>query len=623
MRNGNIHAALEALAVGTTITLSVLAAACSSDSDQARTTDGAAGDSNSESSASGGDGGSSESSGGSSSHAGSGTESSGQTIVDIAAADERFGTLVQAVTDADLAETLSRDGPFTVFAPTDDAFDALPAGLLASLDSEALSEILRYHVVSGAVESSTAATLDRADTLLDGHAIAIQKQADSLYLNGLTMVVSADIQAENGIIHVVDSVLVPRAFPGTVADLVAAYPRLGVLAGAATDEVASLLACDNDTCPEGITLLAPVNGAFDGVELPDSEDELSAVLAYHALKLKAPSETVVSLASVETANGAYLAVKSDSGVQLNDASKDVNVIYTDIEASNGVVHLLDGVLIPPGNIVDVASAAGGFSALLAAASAADVPGSSSTFAEALAGEGPFTLFAPVDEAFAALPEEGFGEDLATVLGAHAFPAALDSAAVVAAIEAAGESPATLTDADDNTLQLSLMDGAVMINGGVEVTKTDIPASNGLIHVVDAVILPKDVVFPGTIVDALSAYPAFSSLVTAASNADAAVISALSGDGPLTLFAPLNPAFAGVDTSQDLTNVLLYHTLSGAYEESDVASAFASPGAIGTAEGSEVTIDATNGTVNDANIVRTDLRTNNGVIHLIDAILVPE
>ncbi len=131
------------------------------------------------------------------------------TIVDIAVADGRFDTLVTAVTEAGLVETLSGEGPFTVLAPTDDAFDALPEGLLDTVlaDQELLTSILTYHVIDGAVPAATVVTLESATTL-QGEDIAIVVDGDTVTINGATVVIT-DIEASNGIIHVIDAVLLP------------------------------------------------------------------------------------------------------------------------------------------------------------------------------------------------------------------------------------------------------------------------------------------------------------------------------------------------------------------------------------------------------------------------------
>lgn len=127
-----------------------------------------------------------------------------QTIVDIAAGSDQFTTLVTALKAADLAETLQGEGPFTVFAPTDAAFADLPAGTLDALleDTEALTNVLTYHVVSGKVMSgdllgtAKAATVEGSDVMF------------GLTVNG-ARVIQADIKASNGVIHVIDSVILP------------------------------------------------------------------------------------------------------------------------------------------------------------------------------------------------------------------------------------------------------------------------------------------------------------------------------------------------------------------------------------------------------------------------------
>jgi transforming growth factor-beta-induced protein len=132
-----------------------------------------------------------------------------KTIVDIAVEDGRFETLVAAVTAAGLVDTLSGDGPFTVFAPTDEAFAALPAGTVEALlaDIPALTEILTYHVVSGAVSSSVVVGLESAETIA-GPDVTIRVDGGNVLINDAQVII-ADIQASNGIIHVIDKVLIP------------------------------------------------------------------------------------------------------------------------------------------------------------------------------------------------------------------------------------------------------------------------------------------------------------------------------------------------------------------------------------------------------------------------------
>ena len=139
-------------------------------------------------------------------------EPASNSIVDIAVNDGRFKTLVTAVTAAGLAETLSGEGPFTVFAPTDDAFAALPAGTVEALLEDpqgALTNVLLYHVVDGKVMASDVAALTAA-TSLSGEEIAISASDAGVFLNENVAVIITDIEADNGVIHVIDTVVLPN-----------------------------------------------------------------------------------------------------------------------------------------------------------------------------------------------------------------------------------------------------------------------------------------------------------------------------------------------------------------------------------------------------------------------------
>jgi uncharacterized surface protein with fasciclin (FAS1) repeats len=135
------------------------------------------------------------------------------TIVEVAASNPDFETLVAAVTAAGLAETLSGEGPFTVFAPTDDAFEALPEGVLDALllpeNKAALTSILTYHVVAGEIMGADVTEGD-VETL-EGTAISITTPDNSVAINESATVVAVDVDASNGVIHAIDAVLVPES----------------------------------------------------------------------------------------------------------------------------------------------------------------------------------------------------------------------------------------------------------------------------------------------------------------------------------------------------------------------------------------------------------------------------
>lgn len=176
-----------------------------------------------------------------------------QTIVEIAASNPDFSTLVTAVTEAGLVETLNGDGPFTVFAPTNAAFAALPAGTLDSLLADptgALTDVLKLHVIAGEVDSAaaTAAAGTNVETL--GGPVAVALEGESLTVGGAT-VVTADIEACNGVIHVIDAVITAPASTDAAAP-----------AAPAAQGEAMPMPTRVDTGDSGLAASAGVNGAL-------------------------------------------------------------------------------------------------------------------------------------------------------------------------------------------------------------------------------------------------------------------------------------------------------------------------------------------------------------------------
>ncbi len=415
-----------------------------------------------------------------------------QTIVDIAIADGRFETLVAALQAADLAGTLAGEGPFTVFAPTDDAFGKLPEGTVEALleDIPALSDILLYHVVSGVVLAEDVVQLESAETLL-GESVSIRVENDMVYINDAQVIIT-DIVAANGVIHVIDSALLPpsgeaQESSGSIVDIAVADGRFTTLVTALQKaELAETLAGEGP-----FTVFAPTDDAFG--KLPEGtvpallEDipALTDILLYHVVSGVVLAEDVVQLESAETLLGESVAIRVEDGmVYINDAQ----VIITDIVADNGVIHVIDSVLLPAegeaesaGTIVDIAVADDRFETLVTALVKAEL-------VETLSGEGPFTVFAPTDDAFEALPDGTLDALLADI------PALTDvllyhvvSGAVLA------EDVVKLTEAETvlgQNVSIRVEDGKVFINDS-EVIITDIIAENGVIHVIDAVLIPHD------------------------------------------------------------------------------------------------------------------------------------
>ncbi len=276
-------------------------------------------------------------------------------IVDTAVADGRFTTLVAAVQAAELVDTLKGEGPFTVFAPTDDAFAALPAGTVEELlkpeNKQALTDILLYHVVAGKVMAADVTALTSATTVL-GKDVTVKVDMGNVYINEAKVIIT-DIETSNGVIHVIDAVLLPptdeAAMEDTIVDIAVADGRFTTLVAAVT--AADLVETLSGEGP--FTVFAPTDDAFaalpagtlDSLLLPESKQALTDILLYHVVSGKVMAADVVTLTSATTVLGKDVTITvKDGKVFLNDT---VEVIITDIEASNGVIHVIDAVLLPP------------------------------------------------------------------------------------------------------------------------------------------------------------------------------------------------------------------------------------------------------------------------------------
>lgn len=401
-----------------------------------------------------------------------------QSVVDIVIDSDEHNTLEEAVIAADLAGTLSEPGPFTLFAPTDAAFAALPAGTVAALldDIPALRDILLYHALSGEVKSS-----DLSDgmlaTTINGKDVTVILNTNGVFINN-ARVTMADIQASNGVVHVIDAVLLPPT--NTVVDVIANSPDHNSLE-------AAVLAADLAETLSGegpFTLFAPTDAAFEALPagtvdaLMADIPALTEILLYHAISGTVLSTDLSDGMMATTINGKDIEVNINvDGFFINDAK----ITFADIVTDNGVVHVIDAVLLPPRTtVVDVVVNSPDHSILEAAVLAADLDGT-------LSGDGPFTLFAPTDAAFAALPAGTVDAlladipELTDILLYHAI------SGTVLSSDLSDGMMATTINGEDVTVTINT-DG-VFINSA-QVTMADIITDNGVVHVIDAVLLPS-------------------------------------------------------------------------------------------------------------------------------------
>ena len=524
-------------------------------------------------------------------------------------------SLVSSIVQAELLETLQGDGPFTVFAPTDQAF--ADAGIdLAALDNpdgkQTLTDILLYHVVAGAVPAANVTDCMSASTV-NGNPLSFTV-GGTVMVNGAT-VTATDLAASNGIIHVIDKVLMPTPTPNDI-------PRTAQCTGIHDSLVAAVIQAELLETLQGegpFTVFAPTDQAFAdaGIDLAaldtvEGKAALSDILLYHVVSSEVPSSAVTDCMDATAANGQTLSFSVGSSVMVNDAT----VTMADVATSNGVIHVIDKVLSPtdtPNDIARTAQCTGVHSSLVAALAQAEL-------VETLQGEGPFTVFAPTDQAFAdaGIDLASFDtpegkETLTDILLYHVVSGAVPAADVA---ECGGA-----TAVNGQPLAFTVGD-SVMINDAT-VSIADVDTSNGVIHVIDKVLTPTDT--PNDTVRTASCTGAHTSLVAALIQAE--LVATLEGEGPFTVFAPSDQAFAdaGIDLAsfdsvsgkENLTDILLYHVFAGTFTAADIIDG----NTLQMVNGDNVTISGSPG-INDAGIVTADVFTSNGVIHVIDKVLMP-
>lgn len=272
-------------------------------------------------------------------------------IVDTAAGNDAFSTLVTAVKAAGLVDLLKGEGPYTVFAPTNEAFEALPEGALEALlkpeNKEQLVRVLAYHVVPGKLMAEQVVATPNAKSLTgDKQLVEFSVKDEKAYVNDAT-IVKTDVAASNGVIHVIDKVILPEELPNIVeaassndsfSTLVAAVKAAGLVDVLSGDDM--------------LTVFAPTDEAFaklpedtlNSLLQPENKEKLQAILTYHVVPGKIIASEAVKADEVETVNGAKAPIEvSGDSVTIGGA----NIVATDIDVANGVIHVIDSVIMPP------------------------------------------------------------------------------------------------------------------------------------------------------------------------------------------------------------------------------------------------------------------------------------
>merc|ERR1712242_322724 len=409
-----------------------------------------------------------------------------------------FTTLVKIVSDLGLVDTLKGAEALTVFAPSDDAFAKLPAGTLESLTPDQAKEIVLRHVVTAKVPAAAVAT-GPVETIGGEVIDLIKTEAGGVqigYEGNTINVVTADVMASNGVIHIIDKVILPATAGPVEKEALGDVVDIAVGAGAFTTLVkivSDLELVDTLKGAEALTVFAPSDDAFAKLPAGTLESltpaQAKEIVLRHVVTAKVPAAAVAT-GPVETIGGEIIdLIKTDEGgVQIAFGGNTVNVVTADVEASNGVIHVIDNVILPappveksaPQDVVDVAVNAGSFTTLVKIVSDLGL-------VDTLNGAEALTVFAPSDEAFAKLPEGTLeslsAEDAKAIILRHVVAAKVPAAAVsTGAVDTLGGEAIDHIKTDDGGVQIKY-------NGNtVNVVTADIMASNGVIHVIDNVIL---------------------------------------------------------------------------------------------------------------------------------------
>ncbi|MFZ1559787.1 MAG: fasciclin domain-containing protein, partial [Saprospiraceae bacterium] len=403
------------------------------------------------------------------------------TVVDVIIGSADHNTLEAAVGAAGLVNTLNGAGPFTVFAPTDAAFAALPAGTVEALLADpqgALTQVLLYHATSETVTSDDIIEF-YSDfpylQMLNEKTVTFKVTNEGVFINNAKVTV-ADIETDNGIVHVIDAILI--APDSTIIDVVRNSSSHTILETLLDEAEFSLPL-------EGFgpfTLFAPTDAAISALpgeliqQLLNDPDLLEDVLAYHVAGGQALSTNLSNEQVIRTLLDKNIKVTINNGdVFINDAK----VIVADIITDNGVVHVIDAVLLPKTTVVDIINNSEEHFVLSSILSLTGLD-------DALSGNGPFTVFAPTDDAFEAIPEDVLAAIVAdesiltSILTYHAIGAKALSSEL-----SDGQEIVTLNGAK---VKITINNDGVFVNDA-KVTVVDLVADNGVVHVINAVLLP--------------------------------------------------------------------------------------------------------------------------------------
>lgn len=433
------------------------------------------------------------------------------TVSEVITKAALFSKLTEALVATDLTNAVGSGGPHTVFAPDNNAFETLLKydvrwKKVTDIPKDKLTEILKYHIVNGSQINAEDISEDTEITMSNGDKVTAKlDEKENLYLDALyrdkdtAFVVSPNILATDGVIHMLSEVMLLEDIIIDAVDAAAATPELSKFVEAVNAaELSKTFKALGDH-----TFFAPNNAAFQALldsnaswnNISDIPKEiLQSVLKFHVIKgqttksesLKASYANTLSLGPNK--NSLSLQIETEGGIKINTEATPVT---PDVLVSNGVVHIIDKVMLPK-NIIGLSEGNSDFTSLVEALKDSR---HNNKFTNLLKEEGPFTIFAPTNKAFKALLDSNPSWNTIADIPIATLDAVLSYHVVSEENIQSSElkNGQELTMVNDVKMTVDLSDGAKLKTVGnatlVNISATDIQGTNGVIHVVDSVLLP--------------------------------------------------------------------------------------------------------------------------------------
>lgn len=539
-------------------------------------------------------------------------------LLEVIQDDSDFSTLAGIIEDLGLSDALANQ-QLTVFAPTNAALEAV-SDVIPTLSDDDLTQIVQYHLTEGAVLSTDLEASQDVE-MVQGEVTLIEATGSGVLINGSSQVVKADLEATNGVVHGIDQILLPDEY--RVALQGPSLVEVAEQAGNFTTLLSLVESAGLTTTLKykgPFTAFPPTDAAFtelgEQVDLGaiTSDTELVAnILMYHLLSGEVLSTDLEAEQMVPSLTEEPLYITANGGVTVNGTA---NVTSADItDPTNGVIHVVDTVLLPNAlqNIPGLVTKNYNLSTLL------DLVAARPDVLDLLGDESAsFTVFAPNNQAFEGALAENPGlteEQVSTILGYHLLATEVLSTDLE-------EQQAVETVGGEN-IYVTVADGTVTINNSATVTMADMTGSNGTVHVIDGVLLPNAFT---PVTGIVSKNYNLSTLLSLVAEREAILNTLSDEESEFTIFTPTNAAFeAALEaypdlTEEQITEILTYHVLTSAVLSSELSDGQT----VETFQGEEITVSVGDDGVqiNNATVTTVDLEGTNGIVHIIDSVLLP-